>query len=325
MTSALPATIQQLDFYPVWSQTPELGDTVDPFNFAQRMAIYRLLVEATNRAGLFGSENERNFFWGYIFQLQWQWRSGRLQFSSTSSGRIDVDSMWGYGNYTLSVIPLIAAIQVGSVSAMEVLPPDKQSIFEYARGGGKSGAVFVPEALQPAVQIWQEFFKLVARTAPGSDLEPLLFLFWNAHKESLMAIDKAHHLIQSQSYAKPEIDFFMGWIRMVDYLWVSAWPTDLKFMLENGSGVLPERMLTDQDVTGRVADMTDRVIGNVRNILNLSNLSSFRFNFNLWLWKRAMRTRQARDEVVPMLDAVFNPSPKNGKERRKLFRYMLGI
>jgi uncharacterized protein DUF781 len=325
MLSVSPASIEQLDFYPVWSQTPALTDTVNPFEFAQRMAIYRLLVEAANRSSIFGAENERNFFWGYVFQLQWQWRSGRLRLAKTPEGQIDADSMWGYGNYTLSVIPLIAAMNVGTVRPVEILPPRADSIFEYVLGGGKAGAVQVPAVLQDAVQIWEAFFKQAAGTKAGSDLEPLLFLFWNAHKQSLNAIEQVRPIVEKQAYARHEINFFMGWIRMVDYLWVAAWPTDLKFMLENGSDVLPERMLREQDIPGHIPDMNDRVNANVRNILNLSNLSDFRFNFNLWLWKRAMRTRQARDEVVAMLDAVFNPSPKNVKERRKLFRYMLGL
>ncbi len=48
-----------------------------------------------------------------------------------------------------------------------------------------------------------------------------------------------------------------------------------------------------------------------------------RFDFNLWLWKRAMRTRRARREAPAMLDATFNPSPKNVEEQRRLTRYML--
>lgn len=38
-----------------------------------------------------------------------------------------------------------------------------------------------------------------------------------------------------------------------------------------------------------------------------------------------MRSRQARDEVLPMLDATFNPSQKNVNERRKLLRYMMKL
>ena len=69
--------------------------------------------------------------------------------------------------------------------------------------------------------------------------------------------------------------------------------------------------------------MDERVNSNLKSIIGLTRHSQFRFNLNLWLWKRAMRSRQARDEVLPMLDATFNPSPQNVKERRRLLRYML--
>jgi hypothetical protein len=72
-----------------------------------------------------------------------------------------------------------------------------------------------------------------------------------------------------------------------------------------------------QDIPGQIADMDERVNINVRSIIGLTRQS--------WLWKRAMRTRQARDEVLPMLDATFNPSPQNVAERRKLLRYIMAL
>lgn len=36
-----------------------------------------------------------------------------------------------------------------------------------------------------------------------------------------------------------------------------------------------------------------------------------------------MRTREARDQVLPLLDAVFNPGPGNAADRRKLLGYLL--
>jgi hypothetical protein len=87
--------------------------------------------------------------------------------------------------------------------------------------------------------------------------------------------------------------------------------------------VLPERILTDDDVPGSVQDMSRQVNSNLKSILGLVGLPAWRFNLNRFLWRRAMRTRAARDEVLPMLDATFNPSPRNVKERRRLLRSML--
>lgn len=323
MGSLYPEPITQLDFFPVWTQTPALAGSVDPFNFEQRMAAYRLLIETTNKQDIFGADNALNVFWGYVFQLQWQWRSGRLHFPDTPTDHIDVDSIWGFGNYSLNIIPLIGAMQAGVVPEMEILPPYRVSRFEYA--SGKAGQFQIPPLYQEAVRAWKEYFILVKSMKAGDDLEPVRFALWHSHKASLTGVEHVLRHIEPLRTSRKELDFLIGWCRMVDYLGLAAWPTDLPFMLENGSGVLPERMIKDDDIPGQIPDFPPRANSNVRNILNLANLSDLRFNFNLWLWKRAMRTRQARNEVVAMLDAVFNPSPENAKERRRLFRYTLGL
>lgn len=110
---------------------------------------------------------------------------------------------------------------------------------------------------------------------------------------------------------------------MVDFLGTAAWRTDLEFMLEYGTGVLPPRLLTDQDIPGHVPELNAAMNINLANIVGLAHQSKRRFDFNLWLWKRAMRSLAARDEVVKMLDATFNPSPQNVAERRRLLRYIL--
>lgn len=325
MSATYSEGLAELEFYPLWLALPELRETVDPFDYRQRLAAYKRLIEATNQRGICGDENELNVFWGYVFQYHWQWRTGRLHLINTPEGRIDPNSMWGYGNYTLSVIPLIAAMQAGLVPEMEILPPYTRCAVTYPCGGGKAGAFQIPAALQEAVRTWQAFFEFIQQIEPGSDLEPLRFELWKAHHRSLTAAEDGIRTLGANQASRNEVDFLIGWIRMVDFLGSAAWRTDLVYMLENGVGTLPERILTDQDVPGRIGDMDNRVNGNVRNILGLTRQSRLRFNFNLWLWKRAMRTRQARDEVLPMLDATFNPSPKNRDERRKLLRYMLAV
>jgi Leg1 len=325
VSSAYSDQLAQLEFYRAWSALPVLKDALDPFDFSHRLAAYKLLIEATNQRGIFGKENEYNLFWGYVFQLDWQWRSGRLNLADTPPERIDPNSMWGYANYSLSIIPLIAAMQVGLMPELEILSPYTKSAVEYASGGGKAGEFHIPVSFQRVVQGWQEFYRQMDRIAPGGDLEPLRFEQWKAHGYSLTSIEHAVHTVGSRYHAKGELDFLVGWIRMVDFLGAAAWRTDLVYMIKNGVGTLPGRIITEQDVPGKIADMDEQVNGNVRNIIGLTRQSKLQFGFNLWLWKRAMRSRQARDEVLPMLDATFNPSPKNANERRKLLRYMMKL
>lgn len=310
--------LAQLDLYPLWRDLPTLTDQVDPFDFRQRLAVYKLLMDATNAHSLFGVDNAYNMFWGYVFQLEWQMRSGRLTLPTTPEGRIDANSVWGYGNYALSIIPLIAAIRCGMIAPVGILAPDA-SDFEYAHNGQ------IPPLFVNAVGEWQRFYGLLDAAQPGSHLEPLRVELWRAHFASLTAIEPSLHRVGLKYSSQNELDFLLGWVRMVDFLGVAAWRTDLIYMLDNGLGWLPERVLTDDDVPGQSPDMHPKVNGNVKNVVGLTRQSKWRFAFNLWLWKRAMRTKAARAEVLPMLDATFNPSPENVEARRRLFRYVIAL
>jgi hypothetical protein len=172
---------------------------------------------------------------------------------------------------------------------------------------------------------WRAFFTQIEQFEAGKDIEPLRFVQWKVHGQSLIAVEHGVKTLGGRFASRGELDFLLGWIRMVDFLGAAAWRTDLIYMLENGIGVLPERVMNDEDVAGSIRDMDERVNNNLKNVIGLTRQSQLRFNFNLYLWKRAMRSRQARDEVLPMLDATFNPSPKNVKERRRLLRYMLAL
>ncbi|MEJ2852308.1 MULTISPECIES: hypothetical protein [unclassified Saccharothrix] len=48
-----------------------------------------------------------------------------------------------------------------------------------------------------------------------------------------------------------------------------------------------------------------------------------RYHLDLVLWKRITCTREARDQALPLLDAVFNPRRDNTAERRRLLVYPL--
>jgi hypothetical protein len=257
-----------------------------------------------------------------VVQLYWQWQSQRLVFPETPQGHIDPDSLWSYGNHGLSLIPYIGAVRAGVTPEIEILPPYKTSQAQYAYGGGKAGAFVIPPKFEPAVKAWEGFFRQLRDMRKGEDLERLRFKQWEAHHVSLDAGEETYPKLAVR-YSRNEYDFFFGWIRMVDFLGIAAWHTDLDYMLQNGMGVLPERLITDEDQLGESPDLSPEVNANVRSVVSLTRQSEWRFNFNLWLWKRAMRTRQARDEVLPMLDATFSPSPRNAPERRKLLRYIL--
>lgn len=308
-----PAELEDLDLYRVWTTAPEPADEVDPFSFEQRMAVYRSMLTHTNREGRFGADNRHNPLWGLMFQHQWQFRTGRLGPRARRDGRIDPDAPWGYGNYALCVIPWLAAGEVGVVPALPVADPPARSRFRYVTGG------VVPGEFVAAVADWRAYFSLVGGSGPV-DPEQVRMALWKAHKTCLdVVVDVLAH-VDTEPWPAPEVAFLRGWCRMVDYLWAAAWPTDFAFMTAHGLDALPESLLTTPD---DVRALPDEVRGNVVNVLRLAGTPRWRYDLNLLLWRRVMRTRAAREQVLPLLDAVFNPRPGNAAERRKLLGYLL--
>lgn len=312
--TAHPAELASLDLFEMWTSAAELTDRFDPFRFPHRMAAYRSLIDASNTGGLFGVDNRHNPLWGLMFQHQWQFRTGRLGATTQSDGVIDPDAPWGYGNYTLCVVPWLGAVSAGVVPAVPVAGPPAPSRFRYVDND------VVPPELTRGVDDWRDFFVLVKKSEPAADREPLRLALWKAHKSCLDVVVTAITGIDPAPLSALELTFLRGWCRMVDYLWAAAWPTDFDFMTEHGLDVLPEHLLSSTD---DLRALPDRPRRNVRNILRLATIPTWRYNLNLRLWQRIMRTREARDDVLPLLDAVFNPRKDNVRERRRMLGYLL--
>lgn len=317
--SGYPAELEALDLFAVWASVPPWSGRFDPFSFPERMAAYRTLIEATNRRGQFGDDNRRNPLWALVFQHHWQYRSGRLGPHTDQDGRIDPDAPWGYGNYALCAIPWLAAASAGLVPDLPVLPPPGPSRFDYPSGGGDR-PLRLPEPFRPGLEDWRRFFRAAADANPGDD-EPVRLALWKAHKSCLDVVARELARVDPAPYSPVELAFLRGWCRMVDYLWAAAWRTDFDFTVTHGLGVLPDRLLDDHPA-GPV-DLPHRVARNVTTVTRLATTPGWRHRVNLTLWKRAMRTRQARDDVLAMLDAVFNPNPANAPARRRLIAYLL--
>lgn len=309
-----PAELTELDLFEVWRSAEPLGETFDPFRFDHRMAAYRELLTATNRDRLFGADNRRNPLWGLLFQHQWQFRTGRLGPRSRDDRRIDPDAPWGYGNYGLCIVPWMGAVVAGVVPARQVLPPHEESRFDYQSA---------PRDFAQGVEDWRAYFELVAASRPGVDDETLRMALWKAHKSCLDVVAEKLFTIDPHPYSAVELTFLRGWCRMVDYLWVAAWRTDFDFMAEHGMDALPERLLVDADEHGGMASLPKQVRSNVRNVINLGRMSRWRYNANLLIWKRIMRTRSARDDVVELLDAAFNPNSRNRRQQLQVVGYLL--
>lgn len=320
---AYPDHLEQAPIADLWHAIPELNNEVDPFDARHRMAVYKLLIDGTNQKGIFGKCNEFNCFWGYAFQMHWQWRSGRYKLDAeTPKYYIEPDSIWSYSNYSLSIIPMIAAVQVGLLPFINLIPPRSATKVEFARSDAQTQTYTVPAVFEKALAEWRALFEAIKQAPPGADIEPIRFQLWHAHGLCLKATADGDKILGTR-YSRMELDFLSGWVRMVDFLASAAWRTDLEYMTTNGLNVLPERLLKDSDIPGQVPDMNAEVNSNLKSMFALVRLPEWRFNINLLMWKRAMRTRSARDNVLDMLAATFHPTQENRKERMQLLGYVL--
>lgn len=314
--------LARADFFPEWSSLPSFAAEIDPFAYTGRLLVHKLVLDALNVHGAFGAGNELNPFWGNVFHLAWQWRSQRLTLPNSEPGRIHPHSMWGYANYAVSVIPLIAAINTGALKPVAVLPPYEHGVISYAHGGGKS-AYIVPDEFSEALPAWSEFFRAALDLKPGDpDLDPLRFLFWRAQRASLLGVVPTIDERGLHYHTRNELNFMLGWIRLVDYWGAAAWRSDLDFMLRHGVGGLPERQLTADDKPGRSRGLSPRASMMIAALLKLTQQSKFRAALDLFWWKRAMRSPRARADAVELLDAKLHPETASPPTRSRLRRLM---
>jgi hypothetical protein len=319
MPTAYPAELEGLDLHDTWVACAELPGRLDPFVWPHRMAIYRRLLEVTGADGRFGPDNRFNPLWGLMFQHQWQMRTGRLGPAARRDGVIDPDSPWGYGNYTLSVLPWLGAVRAGVVAARPIQGPSTTSQYDYLDGGE------VPAEFEGPIEDWRRYFELVvgagarpqqgsADALPAPDDERLRMAMWHAHKTCLDLVAPRTQGVRPGGLPVAEIDFLRGWCRMVDFLWAAAFPTHFEFTVAHGLDVLPESILGlpgHGTLSSPAADTTE-------NVLRLARAGPVRTRVNLWLWRRAMRTPRARRDVLSLLDAAFHRRPDNVARRVRL-------
>jgi hypothetical protein len=282
--------LARLPFADAWLELadPTEAGACDPMDARHRMAMYRLLVERSNGNGAFGERDALCPLWGYASQLAWQQRSGRL--SRGGGNAIDPDSWWGACNYALSVVPYLAAAEVGLVPMVR---------FEHA-----GRAAPVPRCYQRPLARWRDAFWASARLKRGDDLEPLRFAIWRAHLDS---IETAVRTSQRAFRALPPAEqrFARGWVRTVELFGAAALRTDLEKIAEHAGGALPPHLLRREEARDPFPDMTRAERRTVRIAFNLADRPAWRWAMEIRVWRRMMRTREARDQAELILAGML--------------------
>jgi hypothetical protein len=245
------SSFDQTCYAEYWSNLPnvvEKGMTVDPYNFRHRMALGKYLLENTGDESVWGDHYFKHWYWAYLAQLDWQWRSGRLS-SPTKAWKgaqlqpaddaIALDSWWGYMNLGFSVAVYCGAANAGLVPTIKFKNTGKMNLDE-------------DEHFQNCVKSWQGFFegphteyiekKIDLKKNPSS-VFPLYRQLWSYHtttvRESLLGATSLEELM-------PEDDrrFGLGWCRMVEILDAMGWShLSLESMFNYGASFLPSSRL----------------------------------------------------------------------------------
>lgn len=317
----LPAKFDQYQYASKIVEAPQLNAHVNPFRFSHRIAIYKHLIQTTNYNNQFGADNAMNPLWGLLLQLLWQDRSRRLGthfFSDIDA--INPNAPWGYGNFLLCIVPLIAAVDVNIIDSVQLEAPKEKTNHKYI-WHKKNGELHFPKEFESARESWRKYF--IATQEKKFDSNSLQEKLWDAHKSCIDIFTQNFDLSENTYYSHNEIHFIRGWCRTMDFLWKAAWPTNFDFMLLNGINVLPERLLNKNDNDRSFKDLDSDIRRNIRNILRVADHSDRMHKIQLWLWSRIMRSNEAREKVTILLENMFDPRLNTFSNKKELLRYFL--
>jgi hypothetical protein len=285
---AFASRVRRLPFGRAWESAPDLAarGRVDAFDARDRLAIYRLLIDRTGSRAVVGAHGERHIFWGYASQLHWQWESGRLG-PGADIDRISPAAWWGCMNYTLCIVPLVAAIEVGVVPRLEVA------------GGTRPSPV--PRDLDEPLSLWRTFFGTLNTLTAERSLGRALVQSWAAHLASIRAGVRLF-VHEFKALDPLEQRFAAGWTRVVELLAGVVAPTELSAVAAWDRAMLPPRLLRTGDHPGRILDMSDSVNDTVRRIIDLSARPRWQptWDLQLWAWRMRAAAARRRSELGPM-------------------------
>jgi hypothetical protein len=340
-------------FEEYWDQLPSLvvdGNrsivVVDGYSFTSRMSVIKFLIEFDSDNLLWGSSplREYHWLWGYGAQLDWQHRSGRLNFgsamianntvSATVPDSIAPTSWWGYMNFCFSIAILLGGKESGVLNS--VLPRNAQLHLDEV----SQELVNHDKGVQRSIQAWQDLFdngyvqyreKVRGASLSDQELEEARFRFrrhaWEAHTAVIHAAMNPFSDEMLATMPVAERQFGAGWASMVELLAASAFPTDLLSLVQDGAGFLPLQVITDEiwhnwkKNPNSFSILDRRRMIAVESCHKLLGMAPNHLQLVTMFWKRVVRNdRISRKAPQTILDLVHGtPLEKTRQILRVLF------
>ncbi|XP_074541958.1 protein LEG1 homolog [Halichoeres trimaculatus] len=302
----------------LWNQLGDLSPkdgvlTINPWHIFNRMAIYRLMIDATNPVmDPMGPGENQNPMFGLPLQLGWMLTSGRLAdpTGTTNCGMdpgepacISTASWWACENYFVSVLPFLSVVQnkfLGEDIQVQIQPVD--GVTEYCNTYAGCLALF-PDAMTK----WDNFFKgLLASggsSAPDNEKkDTLLGLYWEAHMASIdasSACDARKNLLSG-----PELSFANAWLNSTQYVAAAHFQSGLELatkFLEH----LPSQVLKEDDVAPNIERLSQEENQMLMTFTWLDSINTRMSGTLVSVWQKAMCTVSTREKGRALLERIL--------------------
>ncbi|KAM3860978.1 protein LEG1 homolog [Diretmus argenteus] len=246
--------------------------TPDPWQYLQRMSLYRLIVAATDPfMGSMGTNATDSPIWGLPLQLGWMQTSGRLvdPTGATTCGMqtgdpmcISTQSWWACVNYFLSVLPFLSAVQQG----------------------------FMGEAVLVKMKVPAGGEDYCTTYADCLALYPEQMASWDAFYQS--------------NYSSPEVAFANSWLDSAQYVAATHFQSNIERTLMFMTP-LPSRVLKKGDRAPYIADLSKEENHTLSTFSWMKSINSLLGGTLTRLWRRAMCSASTRERGRALMEQLL--------------------
>ena len=287
------------------------------------MALGKCLIEKTARlrgeSGSFSGQRRAevgeqcwHWYWGYLAQLDWQWRSGRLLSTRSAEDtpyKISMDSWFGYMNLNFSVAVYMGASKAGLVPRVEIS----------RNGDGREGFdVENDPGFQACVDLWSRFWTSGAhenylrassqRQQEEQEVDALKTLYaelWSTHTD-IITTSLPNARSMEKLLPEPERKFGLGWCNMVELLAAMGWTLlSLDALMENGAGYLPSRILDDEQTISWLERNRKDEFDATKQIIDLHDATPFQLSLMCGFFRRLTKNWEGERRKMPKTLKVF--------------------
>jgi hypothetical protein len=307
--------------HPTSSQsTPTVTVTLDPYNFDDRMELSKYLIQNTGSTEVWGEGYTKHWYWAYLSQLDWQWRSGRyeslknltqgddtMERSYKPNYKMDSDSWIAKMNIGFTVAVYEGAVRAGLVPKVQ-LSSDVVDCQDLVKEKG----------FQQIVEFWESVWtgphgRFVDLATTGglsqSSMEQaeldLARCVWAAHTKVIKT-----SLVHAQSkltlQSPIEQDFLLGFCRMVELLdAMSSTALSLDALMKYGAGYLPSRVLRDEESLMWLKNNRFEEYKVTTTIMSLSHASTTQMSLVCLFFQR-LSTWEYERKNIPLTMHILN-------------------